>query len=387
MRGAFHLVTLFKIPVRIHWTFLLLLAWVIYSSQTQGGDLQYTLWSSVLVLTIFLCVVLHEFGHALTARRYGVQTRDIILSPIGGIARLNKLPEKPLQEFFVAIAGPMVNVGIALCLAPVLLLFFREETLQLWDIIRGVGLPGREESSNVFAYYAPSIFFLNLILAGFNMLPAFPMDGGRIFRALLSIRFGRLRATRVAALIGQVLAILLAAYGIWQFNLITVFIAAFVFLTATQEYRSIRWEKLLLNHTVGEVMSPISVDLYPDTPMHVPFEALQRAVSRHFIVRDQENQQVVGTLSNHDLLQFLKKASTNIQDEPVKDFMVAPPVSVLTTVSLKDALEQLQLGQSRFLLVETEAGEPVGTIDFTALQRFVQLQSKFRANKKSRPNT
>lgn len=379
MRGAFHLVTLFKIPVRMHWTFLLLFAWVIYSGQTQSGDIRYTLWSSLLVLTIFICVVLHEFGHALTARRYGVQTRDIILSPIGGIARLNKLPEQPLQELLVAIAGPLVNVGIALSLTPIIWVFFAEETLQLWDIIRGVGLPSRAEATNFFAYFAPSIFFLNLILASFNMLPAFPMDGGRIFRALLSLRFGRLRATRIAAIIGQTIAVLLAVYGIWQFNLITVFIAAFVFLTASQEYRSIRWEKLLLQHRVAEVMHPIVPDIHPDTPLSVPFDALQRSISRQFVVTDRDTQRIIGTLNHQELLRFLKKAETDIQDDPVQDYMSAPPLSVPETASLGQTIEQMQADNVQFLIVESAEGVPVGTVDFAAIQSFIRLQSKLGA--------
>ena len=378
MRGAFQIFTLFKIPVRIHWSFLILIAWVVYSSFSQGGDVSYTVWSSLLVITIFFCVIMHEYGHALTARRYGVQTKDIILSPIGGIARLNKLPEKPLQEFFVAIAGPMVNIGISLILAPIILIFFSTETQQLWDIIRGAGLPSEEESAHFFAYYAPSIFFLNLILAGFNMLPAFPMDGGRIFRALLSIRLGRLRATRIAARFGQIIAVLLAIYGIWNFNLITVLIAAFVFLTATQEYRSIKWEAILSKYNIAAAMRPLTLQIHPDTPLSIPFEALQRSVAQHFLITDSETNQAVGALSGQAMLNFLKQAENNIQAEPVRQYMMPPPPAIYEHYSLKQAFELLHLNPVAFLTVLSSTGSIIGTIDAQAIQNFVRLQAKLK---------
>ncbi|NJL74114.1 MAG: hypothetical protein HC892_02780 [Saprospiraceae bacterium] len=116
MRGTFQIVKLFGIPVQVHWTFALLIAWTVYSSYTQGNSVASTIWQSLLVVTLFICVVLHEFGHALTARRFGVKTKDIIVLPIGGLARLDRLPEKPSQEFWVAIAGPLVNIAIGILL-------------------------------------------------------------------------------------------------------------------------------------------------------------------------------------------------------------------------------------------------------------------------------
>ncbi|MCB0620310.1 MAG: site-2 protease family protein, partial [Saprospiraceae bacterium] len=157
MRSSFQIARFFDIPVRLHWTFFLLLAWVGYTGYLQDRGWIYISWWILLVLTVFLCVVLHEFGHALTARRYGVQTRDIILSPIGGIARLEKLPENPIHEFRVAIAGPLVNLAIAALLSPVIWLLFSREFQHLvgWATGTPPAMDGSE--SSLPGYFLPSI--------------------------------------------------------------------------------------------------------------------------------------------------------------------------------------------------------------------------------------
>ena len=189
MKGVVQIARLFGIPVQVHWSFLLIFVWVLIKGLGEAWDWYTIGWMMAFVLALFFCVVLHEFGHALTARRFGVGTRDIILSPIGGVARLDKLPDEPMHEFFVAIAGPAVNVGISLTLAAVPFALSRDK---FYNFFSSLLFP----NSNVFAvgldawdYFLFGLIGLNIVLAVFNMLPAFPMDGGRVLRALLSIRW------------------------------------------------------------------------------------------------------------------------------------------------------------------------------------------------------
>ena len=208
------------IDVRMHVTFLLLVAWVAAQDYLVHRDLAEALGGVIFVCLLFGIVVLHELGHAATARRFGVRTREIMLLPIGGVARLERMPTEPSQELLVALAGPAVNVVLAaaiyLCLA------VRQGLAPIGDAVRvGGGL-------------LDQLFWVNVSLAAFNLIPAFPMDGGRVLRALLAMRLGYVRATQVAASIGQAMAMLFVVLG-FVFNPFLVFIGLFVWLGAAQE--------------------------------------------------------------------------------------------------------------------------------------------------------
>ena len=259
MRGAMQLVKVAGIAVRVHWTFGLLILWVIYASLAAGVGLGGTVLSVSIVGIVFLCVVLHEYGHALTARRYGVKTRDIILSPIGGIARLEYIPEKPLQEIVIAIAGPAVN----LIIATVLLLIAAFAT-PYWVDLTSPQFWG-------WNYAQPLIIIIakiNLILLVFNLTPAFPMDGGRVLRAALAIPYGRLRATVFAGRLGQAIGMMLLAAGMFEVvfgrpvylggvrisDLILSIIGVFVFLAARREIKAVRLKHLVRTTPVGNIV-------------------------------------------------------------------------------------------------------------------------------------
>ncbi len=208
------------IDVYVHFTFLLLLAWVGIEHYLAHGDIGEAMGGLAFILALFGIVVLHELGHALTARRFGIRTRDIILLPIGGVARLERMPDDPRQELLVALAGPAVNVVLAAVIYVVLSF--------------GQGLSPVGEAMRVGGGFLEQLFWVNVSLALFNLLPAFPMDGGRVLRALLSLRMERVRATEVAARIGQGLALLLAFLGLFS-NPMLVFIGLFVWLGASEE--------------------------------------------------------------------------------------------------------------------------------------------------------
>jgi Zn-dependent protease len=224
---------LFGIPLFIHPTFLLLPVWVAFTNPEAGpaGLALLLLW----VAALFGCVVLHELGHALTARRFGIATRDITLYPIGGVARLEKMSEKPLEELLIALAGPAVNLVIALLLTPPVLL----------SVFAARGLDFNLNPDSIGAMAVQFLTFLwgsNILLLLFNLLPCFPMDGGRVLRALLSIRLGMLRATEIAAKLGLVLAVVLMVVG-FKSNAMLVLLALFVIFAGQAELRGIRWRE------------------------------------------------------------------------------------------------------------------------------------------------
>jgi len=229
--------------IRIHVTFLLFLAWIFGVNYFSGGP-QVALSSLLFVVLLFLCVLLHEFGHIFTARRFGVRTPDVILLPIGGVARLERIPEKPSEEFLIAIAGPAVNVVIALLLIAV----------------GGAKLTAGHLSSTLEAANVSMVDRLaavNLFLALFNLIPAFPMDGGRVLRALLATRFGYVRATEVAAMIGQGVAFVLGFLGLFG-NPLLIFIAIFVYLAASSEAHLVATRAMSRGVPVTSAMRPSS---------------------------------------------------------------------------------------------------------------------------------
>ncbi len=257
--------------IRIHLTFLLLLAWIGIGEYLQGGATA-AVDGIVFILAVFACVVLHELGHAIAARRYGIKTPDITLLPIGGLARLSRIPDKPSEEIVIAIAGPLVNVVIALVLFLVLGARFDARAVAHVDDPT-YGLLARLAGINVF-----------LVL--FNLIPAFPMDGGRVLRALLAFRLGRRRATEIAARIGQGLAFLFGFLGLFYGNPILVFIAIFVFLAAQGEAGDVGLMESARHVPVDNAMIRAFETLGPQATVDDAAEALIRTTQHEFPIVD-----------------------------------------------------------------------------------------------------
>src|SRR5215831_4867973 len=256
--------------VRIHITFLLFLVWIWVASYVSGGAA--AAWSGlVFMLLLFLCVLLHEFGHIFTARAFGVATPDVTLLPIGGVARLERIPEKPSEEFLVAIAGPLVNVAIAIVLIAV--------------------APTHLNVAHFAAMESPKVSMIdrlaevNLFLAVFNMIPAFPMDGGRVLRALLATRLGHLRATEIAASIGQLVAFGLGFLGLFG-NPLLIFIAVFVYLAASSESQLVAIRAMSRDVPVSAAMMTEFSSLTPDEHIDAAVETLLRTSQSVFPVID-----------------------------------------------------------------------------------------------------
>ncbi len=254
MKGSLHLTTVSGIPVKIHWTFGLLLLWVAYETGKGQFDPWFVLISLGIVLSVFFCVILHEFGHSFAARKFGVQTHDILMTPIGGIARLERMPEGRGQEFWVAIAGPIVNFVIV---GLIWLGFYVFDdtalpilSLEFWGMNNGP------------SSYFRIIMIANGYLGVFNLLPAFPMDGGRMLRSLLSLKMNRQRATQIASYVGQGIALLMFGYGIYQSHPTMALIGVFIFFAARQEFQALVRQNKLSTLLATDIMIPIHHDLF-----------------------------------------------------------------------------------------------------------------------------
>lgn len=268
----------FGIAVYIHFTFFLLLAVLGASDWLRTRNVPSVIEGLAFFLSIFFCVLLHEYGHALMARRYGVKTKDIILLPIGGVARLERMPSKPSQELWVALAGPAVNVVIAALLFGVMLIFPALEHMTAVD------------TGNVFPSeggFVARLAAVNVILVLFNLIPAFPMDGGRVVRAILAMRMDYARATRIAANLGQAMAVGFAVVGIMYGHVGLLFIAFFVWIGANGEASVAQFRSVVEGARVEDAMLTYYLTIKPDTRLREVEEMVMAGSQEDFPVIDE----------------------------------------------------------------------------------------------------
>lgn len=344
-----------NVKVFIHWTFSLLLLWIIISNLRQGMPWIDIFWIIIFVLALFLCVVLHEFGHALAAQKYGIQTKDIVLYPIGGIARLEKLPEDPKQELWVAIAGPLVNIGLFIILSTIL-------------SITGFDLENLEEikiNPNTIILYLASA---NLVLALFNLLPAFPMDGGRVLRAFLAIRLPRAKATQIAGGIGQFLAIFFIFFGLFN-NPILVLIGLFIFLGAGAEVSHTQQESFLKGYKVNDALMLKFQIISFDAPLSKAVEKLLNSQATHFVVV--KDDVAIGTLSRNEIIKGLQEGNESTLVEKVADFN---PLKIETQQDLDEAWRNMMSKNKKVAFV-IENGHFLGILDQENISEFVMVKS------------
>lgn len=342
------------IRIAIHWSFFILLAWIAGSKAMDDGSLSDVLLEVSFVCLIFLCVLLHELGHALTAARYGVRTRDITLLPIGGVANLEKMPEKPLHEFWVAIAGPLVNVVIFLVLLPFIL------STNGWpDQLFGIGL-------------TPDSFLLqvagvNVMLVVFNLIPAFPMDGGRVLRSLLAMRVSRLKATRIAALTGQFFAVGFVIVGFFA-NPMLILIGVFVFMGAQSEWRAVAQNEAFQDVRVDRLITIRFKVLEPSETIREAASALLQDYATDFLVM--ESGLVSGIITRDEII---KAFTDETSDQPIRNFMRTdiPVVSVLDTLSHAWSVMR---SSNLPLLPVMDNGKLAGIITSENLAEFFALQ-------------
>ena len=296
------------------------------------------------ILALFACVVAHEFGHALMARRFGVRTPDITLLPIGGMARLERIPEDPGQEIAVALAGPAVNVAIW----AVLSLFLGVSA----DITALVAIDDTGQG------FLERLAAINLFLVLFNMIPAFPMDGGRVLRALLATRMDRVRATRIAAYAGQGIAFLFGFLGLTTGNPLLMLIAVFVFLAAMAESSDVALHDLAKGYLARDAIITSYEPLGPDDPMQSAEAALLRTTQAEFPVLDAQRQ-LVGVLTKAAIV---ADAQDRDAKKRVSDAMTTDIATVPLSAPLEDVLDLLQQAETAFVAVTDRSGHFVGYI-------------------------
>lgn len=354
MKWSVKLGTFAGIAVYVHSTFLILLVWIVAAHVGQGQGLGATLSGVGFILAIFACVLLHEFGHALVAKRFGIRTRDITLLPIGGLARLERIPEDPKQEFLVAIAGPAVNGVIAAGIFLLLLLS------------RGIGPFG--ELNVASGPLLERLMIVNLVLLVFNLIPAFPMDGGRVLRAVLATRLSYARATQMAAGVGQAIALAFGFIGL-LFNPILVFIALFVWIGAAHEASMV-----MMRASLGGI--PVKQAMVTDFEVLDASESLGRAVDltlsgsqKDFPVLDRER--VVGVLLQKDLLAALAR---DARDSPVSEVMQRDLQFAQANEMLDLAFRRLSEGKCNTVPV-TQHGKLVGLITMDNVGEFLAIQA------------
>ncbi len=360
MKWSWKLGQVAGIDVYMHATFLLLIGWVALSHWLEGRTLAAVLSGIAFILALFACVVLHEFGHALTARKYGIKTRDITLLPIGGVARLERMPDNPIQELWVTLAGPAVNVVIAL-------------VLFVWLGLT-TGLEPLSQLSVTSGSFLERLMLVNVSLVLFNSIPAFPMDGGRVLRALLALRMEYTRATQVAASIGQGLAFLFGFIGLFT-NPFLLFIAFFVWIGAAQEASMVQMKSAL-----GGI--PVSRAMLTDFRTLSPHDSLARAVELVLTGAQQDfpvvgNGHVEGVLTRGDLLTALTQQG---QGALVRDVMRHEFQTVDSFEMLEKAFARLQDCDCHTLPV-THNGRLVGLVTMDNVGEFLKIQAALRPAK------
>jgi Zn-dependent protease/CBS domain-containing protein len=354
MRWSWKLARIAGIGVYMHATFLLLIGWVALRHWVVEQSVAAVVAGVAFILALFVCVVLHEFGHAMTARKYGIKTRDITLLPIGGVARLERMPEEPQQELWVALAGPAVNLVIA-------------AALYAW-IEATTGLEPLSQLSVTSGSFLERLMLVNVFLVGLNLLPAFPMDGGRVLRALLATRIEYTRATQIAAQIGQGMAFVFGFLGLVG-NPFLLFIALFVWIGAAQEASMVQMKSALAGIPVRRAMITEFRTLSPRDVLDRAVELLVTGAQKDFPVVD--DGRIVGLLLHADLPGVLARRGPGA---PVVDVMRRDFETVDSHEMLDIAFRRLQACECHTVPV-LHNGLLVGLVTMDNVGEFLSVQA------------
>ncbi len=360
MKWSLKIGRILGIDLYLHFTFLLLLGFLAFVFWGATQNVEAAIRGVGFIIALFSCVVLHELGHAMMARKYGIKTRDIILLPIGGVARLEKMPEKPMQEFWVALAGPAVNGVIAAVIAA-------------W-LAATNGFKPWEEMSMTGGAVLQQLMVVNLFLIGFNMLPAFPMDGGRVLRALLSLRLGRRQATAIAANIGQGMAIVFGVVG-FMYNPFLIFIAIFVYLGAQAEAGMVEMQSALEGLSVHDAMMTRFRSLAGHDPLSRAVDELLAGSQQDFPVL--EDGRPVGILRRNDLVKALADGR---RDATVIEVMCRDCQTVEASAPLRRTVESMQADQCATLPV-IQDGRMTGLLTLENISEMIMINNALEQNR------
>jgi len=345
----------FGIKVSIHWTFSLLLLWIVFVTMRQGLETAQILMHILFILTLFVCVLLHEFGHSLVAIKFGGEVHSITLLPIGGMANITKMPEKPKEEFLVSLAGPAVNIVIAALLG-----------IYLYNF-QSVSYDEMELSYITRTNFPVMLLGANIFIVAFNLIPAFPMDGGRLFRSLLSLWMSRMEATRIAKNIGQVFAILFIIAGLY-INPFLIVIGFFILLGAKGEYEIMKYQNILEDHTVQEIIITDYDELEADDTLGKAADLLQHISNRGFVIKS--GGKYKGILTQKDLISGLGKYG---KEGKIEDSMNNAIESVTPEMNIFEAFKYMQKNKYDIAPVLKD-DEFKGVLDLDNINEFFMIR-------------
>jgi Zn-dependent protease/CBS domain-containing protein len=359
MKWSISVGKIFGINLRIHLTFFLLLLFVFASVLSERG-LKAAAMSALFICAIFACVVIHEVGHSLIARRFGKEARSITLLPIGGMAEIEEIPRKPMQEIAISLVGPMINLVIA----GLLYLLAGSQV--------GVSLPDLSpESADAFV---SGLIGVNIMLAVFNLIPAFPMDGGRVLRGILAVKLDYVRATTLAVGIGQAISVFFIFFGLvsnWWLTLIGIFL----YLGAGSEKQQVVLQSLLANVPAGEAMTTEYISLKPDDSLA---DALE-----HFHHGNQQDFPVIGDRGVEGVLtrdRILASIHTKGVDIPVSEVMDRDFITVSPRTGLDEVYKRLMAGKKTAVAV-VDGGRLEGIIGLDGISRYFMIKAALKGVK------
>ena len=374
MNWSLKLLKVKGIDIKVHLTFVLILIWAAYRwSVSTGEGMQGALFGIVATLLLFLSVTLHELGHSLQALKYGVKVRNITLVPMGGLAQMESIPEDPNKELRIALAGPLVNFAIAALLIGLGALLDARALISFDDLIESLG---RVSWSGLLAYLTST----NIILGLFNLIPAFPMDGGRILRALLARKMDHAKATRIAAQIGQGLALLMGLWGFMSGSWTLVLIAIFVWMGAGQESQGAQVKHTLGGATVGQAMTRSPQVLRVNDSLSKAIELTLSTSQADFPVLEWGSNRVAGLLSEIDLLRGLQSLGAGAA---VREVMRSRIAFVAPDEPLHAAQQKMLMGRTRALPVLNPEGELIGLLtadDINEAYRLMAVSAQLAVN-------
>jgi Zn-dependent protease/predicted transcriptional regulator len=363
MNKSFRLLTIKGIDLRLHMTFPLIFLWAAYQFGLAFGNLSGVFFGIAAISILFVLVTLHELGHSFAARMYGVPVDQIILSPIGGVAQLKRMPDNPTQELVIAIAGPAVNFLLAFFIAAVGVVYGLD--------LRSLTSTFVDAETATIAALISYVFISNLFLAAFNLIPAFPMDGGRILRALLALGLDYSKATDIAATIGRIVAILFGIYGLLNGGIFMIFIAFFIFMAAGQEAKYTRVKNTLDKYTVQQAYSASAYRLQPNYSLEQAKNLIAYTGQQEFPVVDGEK--LLGYLTRDSLNKALLSNPSYTPVSSVMDVYVHP---VTPDLGLFQVQRRLIEEARQSLPVVSNTGRYLGIITNQLIaQLFQQVQT------------
>jgi len=359
MGKSWRIATIAGIPVRLHWTmglFALFVGWFAYHG---SGDFQVGYFIA-FIACLFVCVVLHEFGHSLTAKRYGINTKDIILSPVAGLARLENIPDNPRQEFKIAINGPLVNLVIAGILSVIIL-------------VAGLSFdPGFQDGVKIYKEnFIQCLMYMNIFAFIFNLIPAIPMDGGRILRSFLSTRIGRTRATYWSSIIGKMFAVGFVLVAVIKGIIMLAIIGAIIYFLAGEEYQQAKLNELMKETSLLQIMNKAFTKVHQTDSIEGFLRKLQETEERDFVVYDKEGN-ICGSLPSL-FVEDIKKHQDRY--EQIKDIASSKHNSLEEGQSIEEAFVLMKEEGLGIIAIKKD-GHTTGVVDRPIISKFILANSR-----------